>query len=167
MSEHVEPLDARKTRALTLENMKLTREVERLRGHQVLFCENNCFKNQLINLKRERRSNWSGSWHEPVASWRRRKASGGTYRSCILTILMHAGPRKVIMVLLVRSLSDSPFNCLFDGFYQHSITPSSFPIYSRLILSSTRNECVSVWKAWTGAMLMLNPLCSSIIRMSV
>ena len=35
VSEHVEPLDARKTRALTLENMKLTREVERLRGHQV------------------------------------------------------------------------------------------------------------------------------------
>ena len=34
VSEHVEPLDARKTRALTLENMKLTREVERLRGHQ-------------------------------------------------------------------------------------------------------------------------------------
>ena len=37
VSEHVEPLDARKTRALTLENMKLTREVERLRGHQVSF----------------------------------------------------------------------------------------------------------------------------------
>ena len=36
VSEHVEPLDARKTRALTLENMKLTREVERLRGHQVV-----------------------------------------------------------------------------------------------------------------------------------
>ena len=35
VSEHIEPLDARKTRALTLENMKLTREVERLRGHQV------------------------------------------------------------------------------------------------------------------------------------
>ena len=40
VSEHVEPLDAGKTLALTLEFMKLTREVERLRGHQVLFVEN-------------------------------------------------------------------------------------------------------------------------------
>ena len=45
VSEHVEPLDARKTRALTLENMKLTREVERLRGHQVSICKNHWGKN--------------------------------------------------------------------------------------------------------------------------
>ena len=48
MSEHVEPLDARKTRALTLENMKLTREVERLRGHQVSFCKNHLIKSTFI-----------------------------------------------------------------------------------------------------------------------
>ena len=61
VSEHVEPLDARKTRALTLENMKLTREVERLRGHQVSFLpESNHLKNQLNSngdIKRERQSN--------------------------------------------------------------------------------------------------------------
>lgn len=34
VSDHSEPVDVRKTRALTLENMKLQREVERLRGYQ-------------------------------------------------------------------------------------------------------------------------------------
>ena len=34
VTDHSEPVDVRKTRALTLENMKLQREVERLRGYQ-------------------------------------------------------------------------------------------------------------------------------------
>merc|ERR1719356_1499460 len=33
-SDFAEPVDVRKNRALTLENMKLAREVERLKGHQ-------------------------------------------------------------------------------------------------------------------------------------
>ena len=48
----MEPLDARKTRALTLENMKLTREVERLRGHQV-----SAFVSNHIGFRRESRTN--------------------------------------------------------------------------------------------------------------
>ena len=51
MSEHIEPLDARKTRALTLENMKLTREVERLRGHQVPLISS---KSSLLSLEKRK-----------------------------------------------------------------------------------------------------------------
>ena len=48
VSDHSEPVDVRKTRALTLENMKLSREVERLRGFQG---DNEFLKKELKTLK--------------------------------------------------------------------------------------------------------------------
>ena len=48
MSDYSEPVDVRKNRALTLENMKLAREVERLRGHQG---DNDMLKKELKGLR--------------------------------------------------------------------------------------------------------------------
>ena len=48
VSDHSEPVDVRKTRALTLENMKLSREVERLRGFQG---DNEFLKKEVKSLK--------------------------------------------------------------------------------------------------------------------
>jgi len=48
VSDYSEPVDVRKNRALTLENMKLAREVERLRGHQG---DNDMLKKELKGLR--------------------------------------------------------------------------------------------------------------------
>lgn len=48
VSDYSEPVDVRKNRALTLENMKLAREVERLKGHQG---ENELLKKELRGLR--------------------------------------------------------------------------------------------------------------------
>jgi len=48
VSDYTEPVDVRKNRALTLENMKLAREVERLKGHQG---ENELLKKELKGLR--------------------------------------------------------------------------------------------------------------------
>ena len=48
MTDYSEPVDVRKNRALTLENMKLSREVERLRGFQG---DNEFLKKEVKSLK--------------------------------------------------------------------------------------------------------------------
>jgi len=48
VSDYSEPVDVRKNRALTLENMKLAREVERLKGHQG---DNDMLKKELKGLR--------------------------------------------------------------------------------------------------------------------
>eukprot|EP00092_Neocalanus_flemingeri_P032623 GFUD01035484.1.p1 GENE.GFUD01035484.1~~GFUD01035484.1.p1 ORF type:complete len:1136 (+),score=438.78 GFUD01035484.1:195-3602(+) len=48
VSDYSEPVDVRKNRALTLENMKLSREVERLKGHQG---ENELLRKELRGLR--------------------------------------------------------------------------------------------------------------------
>jgi len=48
VSDYTEPVDVRKNRALTLENMKLAREVERLKGHQG---DNDMLKKELKGLR--------------------------------------------------------------------------------------------------------------------
>ena len=48
MTDFSEPVDVRKNRALTLENMKLAREVERLRGFQG---DNELLKKEVKTLK--------------------------------------------------------------------------------------------------------------------
>ena len=48
VTDYSEPVDVRKNRALTLENMKLQREVERLRGFQG---DNEFLKKEVKNLK--------------------------------------------------------------------------------------------------------------------
>ena len=47
---------------------------------------------------------------------------------------------------------------LDDSHSELAVSPSLFWIFFRLISSSTRNECVSVWKAWTGSKLMLQKI---------
>ena len=48
VTDYSEPLDVRKNRALTLENLKLSREVERLRGFQG---DNDLMKKEVRTLK--------------------------------------------------------------------------------------------------------------------
>ena len=48
VTDYSEPVDVRKNRALTLENLKLSREVERLRGFQG---DNDLMKKEIKTLK--------------------------------------------------------------------------------------------------------------------